>query len=346
MLHPTNVPVELAIVVTPSFNSFATMGFIDPFRVSNYLEGRQKFRWRFFSEKGGLCMASNGIGVDSEPIAARGSTAPNIVLISASWTPEEYGTRDIQFALRGWARSGATIAGLDTGAFIMAQAGMLDKRRATVHYEHVDAFKETYPKTEVVEDLFTFEEPYLTCCGGTAAVDFALHILRASSGAAQANAASRYIFHSELRQQGTWQQPSNAEPLGATIPQAVRQVISIMEQHLEDPVSIPEICQQVGVSHRQVDRLFALYINKSPALYYRDIRLDRARGLVTQTELSITEISVASGFSSQVHFSRAYKDRFGLPPIKDRIEGRVPFEFRAWPMYRKTIDGPKDGEKS
>lgn len=338
-------PMDLAIIVTPSFNSFATMGFIDPFRVSNYLEGRQVFRWRFFSETGGSCIASNGIGVDSEPISAREGYTPDIVLISSSWTPENYGTQKIQFALRGWARAGATVAGLDTGAFIMAQAGMLENRRATVHYEHVDAFRETYPNTEVVEDLFTFEGLYLTCCGGTAAVDFALHILQGTYGSALANAASRYIFHPELRKHGTWQQPTGAEPLGATVPSTVKRVIRIMEQNLEEPLSIPQICAQIGVSHRQVDRLFSLYIKKTPALYYRDIRLDRARGLVTQTELSITEISVASGFSSQVHFSRAYKDRFGLPPIKDRVEGRVPFEFRAWPMYRKAAQKRMDGEK-
>jgi transcriptional regulator GlxA family with amidase domain len=108
-----------------------------------------------------------------------------------------------------------------------------------------------------------------------------------------------------------------------------------MEQHLENAASIPEICSMAGISHRQLDRLFERYIGKSPALYYRDIRLDRARGLVTQTDMLLSEIAIASGFASQVHFSRAYRERFGLPPRKDRVEGRIPFEFRAWPMHRK-----------
>ena len=89
------------------------------------------------------------------------------------------------------------------------------------------------------------------------------------------------------------------------------------------------------VSHRQLNRLFAEFIQKSPSVYYRDIRLDRARGLVTQTGMAMSEIAIASGFASQVHFSRAYKQRFGLSPIKDRIEGRIPFEFRAWPMHQR-----------
>lgn len=336
--------IELSVVLTPGFNGFATMGFIDPFRAANYLEGRKIFRWRFFSETGGVCLSSNGIGVQTEPISASEGEQPNIVLISSSWAPEAHATKKIQFALRGWARQGATVAGLDTGAFIMAQSGLLKNRRATVHYEHIDALQETYPTIQVVEDLFAFDGAFLSCCGGEAAVDFALHILQGACGAALANAAARYIFHPKLREHGTRQHPDGAEPLGAAVPTVVKRVIQIMENHLEETLTIPEICAQVDVSHRQINRLFALYIKKTPALYYRDIRLDRARGLVTQTELPMSEISVASGFASQVHFSRAYKDRFGLPPIRDRVEGRVPFEFRAWPMYRKAPKSAQIGE--
>ncbi|MBN9273381.1 MAG: helix-turn-helix domain-containing protein, partial [Mesorhizobium sp.] len=129
--------------------------------------------------------------------------------------------------------------------------------------------------------------------------------------------------------------------------QTVRQVISIMELHLEQTLTIPELCRKVDISQRQLDRLFKQYVGKPPALYYRDIRLDRARGLVTQTDMLMSEIAIASGFSSQVHFSRAYRERFGLSPRSDRVEGRIPFEFRAWPMHRKSVDdgGEAAGEK-
>jgi AraC family carnitine catabolism transcriptional activator len=120
-----------------------------------------------------------------------------------------------------------------------------------------------------------------------------------------------------------------------------------MEQHLEQTLTIPELCRKVDISQRQLDRLFKQYVGKPPALYYRDIRLDRARGLVTQTDMLMSEIAIASGFSSQVHFSRAYRERFGLPPRSDRVEGRIPFEFRAWPMHRKPLadEDEASGEK-
>ena len=108
-----------------------------------------------------------------------------------------------------------------------------------------------------------------------------------------------------------------------------------MESHLEHVVSIPEICREIRVSQRQLDRLFETHVKKTPARYYRDVRLDRARGLVTQTDMPLSGVAVASGFASQVHFSRAYKQRFGLPPKRDRVDGRIPYEYRARPLHKK-----------
>ncbi|OCC06238.1 AraC family transcriptional regulator [Labrys sp. WJW] len=335
MSNLDQTPVQLLIVVTPSFNLAATSAFIDPFRATNYLEGVTRFRWTLASENGGPCAASNGFVVETQKLGAIHNEPFDIVVMSASWTPEAWRTSQLLAALRKWARAGSIMGALDTGAFILADAGLLRGCRITVHYEHIDAFKELHPDIEVSEDIFVRDDKHFTCCGGMAAADMALHIIRASSGLSMANAAARYIFHPALRPAGTSQNPAGVEPVGSHVPEAVRLAIAVMEQHLENALSIPEIARKVKISHRQMDRLFVRYVGKSPAIYYRDIRLDRARGLVTQTELPMAEIAIASGFASQVHFSRAYRERFGLPPRSDRVEGRVPFEFRAWPMHRK-----------
>lgn len=336
--------ILIRIIVTPSFNLAATMNFIDPFRAANYLEGETRFRWQILSETGGLCTASNGAGLDTAALSDPVERPADIVIVSSSWTPDQHGTPAIFAALRHAARNKAMIGGIDTGAFVLAQAGLLDGRRATVHYEHMDAFQELYPDTELSENLCVFDNDRVTCCGGVAAVDFALRIVERLYGSALANAAARYVFHPELRGQGAPQNPKALEPIGVGVPELVKRAIKVMEENLEDPLPIPEICEIVAISHRQLDRLFAKFLHKTPALYYRDIRLDRARGLVTQTNLAMSEIAVASGFASQVHFSRAYRDRFGLPPIKDRTEGRIPFEFRAWPMHRKQKGEAKKGK--
>lgn len=281
-------------------------------------------------------MASSGMTIDTKKLESVQSDPFDIVVVSASWTPETAKTSQLMGALRKWARAGSIMGGLDTGAFILADAGLLRGRRATVHYEHIDSLKELHPDIEVSEDIFVHDGQRFTCCGGMASADMALHIIRSSSSDALANAAARYIFHPTVRPSGTSQNPAGLEPLGSIAPDSVKHAISVMEQHLENALTIPEIAAKVKISHRQLDRLFLRYAGKSPAVYYRDIRLDRARGLVTQTDMLMSEIAIASGFATQVHFSRAYKERFGLPPRTDRVVGRIPFEFRAWPMHRKA----------
>jgi len=323
--------LRIGMALVPDFNVMATMGFIDPLRAANYLDGRNRFRWRFLSDGGGPCRASNGAEIVTEPLSGASGRDFDILLVSASWAPERHATIRLQRLLRDAARQGAMIAALDTGAFILARCGLLQDCRASVHYQHIDAFQELFPDVEVGENLFEIGRNRMTCCGGSAAVELGLHLVHSLHGRALANAAARYIFHPTLREPGTRQQPERREPLGSLVPARVKTAIQLMEDNLEEPLPIPALCQRVGISHRQLDRLFATHIRKTPTLYYRDIRLDRARGLVTQTEMSMSEIAVASGFTGQVHFSRAYSDRFGLPPIRDRVEGRVPFEFRAWP---------------
>lgn len=336
MTRDTQKTIRLLLLVTPNFNMAATVGFLDPFRAANYVNGCAHFQWEIVSQSGGQCMASNGLSLETVALADVADRATDIVVLSASWTPEAHNTTPLHAALWKWARQGSTIGALDTGAFILAKAGMLNGRRATVHYEHIDAMQELYPEVETTEDLFVFDGNRMTCCGGAAVADFALHIIRGTHGDGLANAAARYILHDHVRPVGARQSPQLVEPVGQRAPDVVKQAIALMEAHLEVPLAIPAICDAIGLSQRQLNRQFTRYVNKTPVLYYRDIRLDRARGLVTQTELPLAEVALASGFSSHVHFSRAYRDRFGLSPRSDRTEGRVPFEFRAWPMHRKA----------
>lgn len=331
---PDPKPTEIQILVTRHFNIAATMSFVDPFRVANYLEGTTLFRWRIVSEEGGSVPASNGTEITTGALVHGALTAADFFLVSSSWEPEAHVSAPVRAALRDAAMRQVTLGGLDTGAFVLAHAGLLDGYQATVHYEHIDALQELFSKTEAKDALWVIDRRRVTCCGGAAALDLALHLIQQLHGSALANAAARYVFAPTLRGHGALQYPQDAEPLGNSVPDSVRAAIRVMEENLETPLPIGEVCERIGLSHRQLDRLFAQYVRKTPALYYRDIRLDRARGFVTQTNMSMSEIAYASGFSSQVHFSRAYKDRFDLAPSKDRVQGRIPFEFRAWPMHR------------
>lgn len=335
MSQKTASPVRLLMIVTPNFNLMTTTAFVDPLRAANYLDGRPHFQWSFGSVQGGMVMASNGLEVATVALAQVEARDFDCVIVSSSWSPEAHAARGLLVALRRWARLGVTMGALDTGAFILADAGLLKGQAATVHYEHIDALLELHDDIAVSENIFVLGRDRFTCCGGTAAIDMGLHLVRQTCGHDLANAAARYIFHPLIRPEGTPQNPSGNEPLGLSLPAALRQVITEMERNLEEPISIPDLCDRVGLSQRHMTRLFERHVGKTAVLYYRDIRLDRARGLVTQTDLPLSQVAVATGFASQAHFSAAYKERFDISPRADRQEGRIPFEFRAWPMHRK-----------
>ena len=260
--------MKILIIATPNFNLAATANFIDPFRAINYLDGASHFHWTLASVKGGMCEASNGLSVATQDLKSALAESWDLAIVSSSWAPERHSSSALLQAMRRVARSGCVVGALDTGSFILARAGLLNGRIATTHYEHIDALMELYPAITVVEELFVFDGNRITCCGGAASIDFSLHIIEEQLGATRATNAARYLYHQSLRPVGARQVPEPWEPLGSGIPNAVRQAIEVMESQLENIVTIPDICEQIGVSQRQLDRLFATYVKKTPARYY------------------------------------------------------------------------------
>lgn len=328
-----NPACKIGLVLLPSFNALATMALLDPLRAANYLHGSSLYAWEMFTLGQTPISASNGLMISQ---ASSLSTAPpglNMVFISSSWAPEKYRTKQLYKWLKARAADGAVLGGIDTGAVLLAHAGLLTGYTATVHYEHLAAFKELFPDIRASEALFVIDRDRLTCCGGHAASDLALEIIRVQHGMDLANAAARYIFHDRLRSTSEQQLPIRHEPIGYSIPRKLREVIVMMERSIEEPVPLSTICASGGLSQRQLERLFHSHTGVSPVRYYLDLRLDRARGFVTQTAMSVLEISVACGFTTPGYFTRAYKDRFGIPPLKDRVVGRIPFQFRSFPAH-------------
>ena len=330
---------RIAVLLLPNFNALATMALIDPFRAANYLRGPDlppdlQYRWQFLTLGGSDDLAaSNGLAVAASPIQAAGDQVFDMVLVCASWAPERY-REPALFAWLRWQQSqGAVLGGVDTGAFVLGFAGLLDGYAATVHYEHLAAFEELFPQVRVANALYVIDRKRLTSCGGLAASDMALAVVRDQHGADLANASSRYIFQERLRSSAEAQIPALTEPVGRAVPGALRKAIGLMEQALEEPQPMAAIALAAGLSQRQLQRLFQRHTGVSPLRYYLDLRLDRARGMVTQTDLSVLEISVACGFSSPEYMTKCYRERFAITPTEDRVVGRVPFQFRSFPAF-------------
>lgn len=345
--------IRIALLVLPNFNALAATALIDPFRAANYLRGPEAdpsslYSWSTLTLGDGSTpqpvAASNGFNVIATPISNLGETTFDAVFVCASWAPERYRDPTLYAWLRRQAGLGAALGGIDTGAFVLGYAGLLDGYEATVHYEHLEAFEELFPKVKVSNALYVVDRSRLTGCGGVASGDLALHLVRHRFGASLANAVSRYIFHDRLRPASEAQVSSLEEPLGYSLPERLRRALSLMEAHLEEPLPIGDIAAAADLSQRQLLRLFRDYTGVTPLRYYLDRRLDRARGMITQTDLSVLEIALACGFSNPEYMTRCYRQRFSVTPSDDRVLGRVPYHFRSFPNY--AWRGPAKREKS
>ncbi|MGB1254587.1 MAG: GlxA family transcriptional regulator [Thiolinea sp.] len=324
---------RIGMLLLPAFNSMAAQAFIDPFRAANYLRGDNLYEWTFLSPKGDHVRASNGLLIAETQVYTDYAEVPDFLVVNASWTPERFKQRKLQHWLCQLARQGTALVGIDTGAFILAYAGVLDGYRASVHYEHQDSFRELFPAVRLEQCLFTIDHNRLSCCGGVAAVDLALEMISNQQGIDLANAVAQYIFQDRLRHGEESQHSRHHEPVGYGIPEQLREAIVLMERNLEEPLNIDEIAVYSRFSQRQLERMFRKHTGVTPVRYYINLRLNRARSLLTQTELSVTEIAGASGFRNVEQFSRAYKALFKLAPSQDRHKGRVPFQYRSFPGY-------------
>ena len=162
--------------------------------------------------------ASNGMTINSKPLETLTHADPWLVLVSSSWTPERHLSRQLQTTLQKWERAGINICGLDTGAIILANAGLLNNRTATVHYEHIDAFMEIAPTTQVSESMFVRDGRICTCCGGTASTDLGLQFVHMVAGESIANATARYLFHHDVRGEDRSQTPKQLSPWAMSHP--------------------------------------------------------------------------------------------------------------------------------
>ncbi len=322
---------RIAIILLPNFNMHATTAFIDPFRVTNYLHNEGLYSWDFISLDAQLVPASNGMELKVDKTLRECEGRYDLVFVSASWAPEQYNDRQLIRYLRSQYQQGATLGGLDTGGQILAYAELTKQRQVTVHYEHIASMRELFPHTHTCEELFVIDDRIATCCGGQASSDLALTLIYNTLGVDMANSAARYIFHDRMRNASDSQLPNYYEPIGYAAPSKLRQAIVQMESNLEHTLSIKDVAHSIGVSQRQLARLFKDHTGVSPVQYYVEVRLDRAHGMITQTQLPILSIAVACGFNSQEHFCKAYKKRFGCAPTADRKRGRTPFHFRSFP---------------
>ncbi|MDJ0685241.1 MAG: GlxA family transcriptional regulator [Alphaproteobacteria bacterium] len=312
----SGAPIKLSLFLVPNFSMMAFTGVVEPMRLANWLSGESLFEWETVSRDGEPVIASNGISISADRAMADLGRPSNVVVCSGI-DAHLYHDAPTFGWLRRWAREGAHIGAICTGAHVLARAGLLSGYRCTIHWHSLDSFAEEFPNLDVRAELFEVDRDRFTCAGGVAGLDMMLSEIIRIAGPDLAASVSEQFMHERIREGHDDQKLPLQARLRISHPKLIR-AISEMEKNTEEALTRDEIAGAVGLSRRQLERLFRRYLNTSPARYYLRIRLNRARTLLTQTTMPVTEVAFASGFTSASHFSKCYRDMFGRTPRAER----------------------------
>ena len=305
-----------SFLLMPEFSMMALTAAIDPLRHANSVLGQENYRWGVYSGTGEPVFSSSHLEINPSGALCAIDPRSTIVLCGGPNIATHTSPQLICW-LRRVARHSPMLGGLCTAPRVLAEAGVLDGYNATIHWEYLDAFRESFPKVSVSESLFEIDRDRFTCTGETAGIDMMLTLLSARHGNDLATKVAEQVLHARVRPQHECQRLALQVRLGTRSPHLIH-AVQLMESNLEDTLDVGAMIQQIGCSRRQLERLFSKYLNCAPMVFYRNLRLDRARGLLLETELKYTEIAVACGFKSYGAFTRAYHDRFGQTPRNDR----------------------------
>jgi transcriptional regulator GlxA family with amidase domain len=289
---------------------------IEPIRAANRMAGKTLYTWHTYSLDGEVVTASNDVEITPDGTLTTALDL-DVLFVCSGLRAHNYLNKKMSGLLRSLARQGVAIGAVCTGTIILAEAGLLDGYRCTLHWENIEAFAETYPNHNITGRVYEIDRNRYTCSGGTAPLDMMIHSIALDHGNILAGKVADQMLHGYDRERQRQQLPS-LEARSSITHAKLLAAIGYMESHTETLIPMSRLATSIGLSSRQLERLFKQYLQTTPARYYLELRLTRASHLVKQTNLSLLQIAVSTGFSSQSHFSRVYTRQFGHTPSLDR----------------------------
>ena len=297
-----------AFLLMPGFSAIAFFSAVEPLRIANRLAGKALFGWTVHVPRGDHAEASNGMQIRADgPLDERAQA----LVVCAGFDPLRHADRALFAVLRRVWRLGGSVGAIDTGAFLLAEAGILGREAITLHWEAADEFALRYPAIPVSGELFERHARLFTCAGGTAAMDMMLETIAAAHGPALAKAVSDQLIHERIRSASDPQRGDDPVLLGHPL---VAKVVRIMQARIAEPLPLDALAAEAGIDRRRIERLFRAALGHAPAQHFRALRLRHGIGLIRQQGLSVHAAALASGYSSQAVFSRACKAHFGEGP--------------------------------
>jgi transcriptional regulator GlxA family with amidase domain len=314
--EPEQKPKRYVFVLLEDFSLLSFASAVESLRIANRMAGREAYQWRIIGEGGSevRCSAGSVFRVDGDLDEL---SRDDSVMICGGINVQQFTTKKMLGWIRREARKGIPVAGLCTAAYTLAKAGLLDGKRATIHWENHDSFAEEFEEVELTKSVFVVDGNRLTTAGGTSSIDLMLKLIANDLGEELANSVADQLIYSSIRTDQDTQRLSVPTRIGVRHPK-LSQVIQIMESNIEEPISPSILAKDVGMSTRQLERLFRRYLNRSPKRYYMELRLQKARNLLMQTDMSVINVALACGFASPSHFSKCYRAHYDTTPYRER----------------------------
>ncbi|WP_091644598.1 GlxA family transcriptional regulator [Aquisalimonas asiatica] len=309
---------RFGFLLVPNFSCIGFASAIEPLRLANLASGERRFTAGVIALDAAPVPASNGMTVMPDATIAAVPGELDALFVVGPNPIHFPGERDLCAMLRRFAHDGVALGGICTGSYLMARAGLLDGYHCTIHWQDSGELLQAFPDLIVSTHLFEIDGRRYTSSGGTASMDMMLRLIAGlPQGAELAAAAAELLVHDRVRESGERQRMPLRLRLGSDQPQLVDAAM-IMEANLEDPISLSELAGHVGISERQLERMFRAALDCTPSQYYMELRLQYARQLLRSSSLSVSEVARDCGFISGSHFARRYQRCFGLSPSGER----------------------------
>lgn len=309
-------PLHYGFLLLPEFSNLCLANAVEPLRAANHFAVSRLYNWSLLSPDGQAITTSSGLTVAADSALSEVKRL-DILFAVAGYDYRRMVSRELNAELRRFARAGCLIAGLDTGSYLMAAAGLLNGFRATIHWQELESFAEEFLEVEVVPDRFVLDRNRITAGGATTTLDLMLQIISRDYGEAQALDVAGVLIYDQHQHA---QDPQAGLALRGTgrLPPKLVDSIAVMQDNIEVPLPLATLALQVGLSQRELQRLFKRQLQTTPHRYYLHLRLSVARSLLLETRKGLGEVAARSGFSSAATLSHAYVRHFGQPPSAAR----------------------------
>ncbi len=296
------------LLLFDGFSNHCLANLVEPLRAANTLAGQQLYAWRFYSLDGAPVQSSSGLRVS--PHGALGGETGDVLVVMPSYGYLDLAVPDTLRALRRAATRHTRLAGLDTGPWLLARAGLLDDCRATLHWDEFSRFEEAFPTIDAVQERFVIDGSRITCSGAMAAYDLAAALILEDHGPLLSMEVAHLLMNRSAPR--AYALPMNS---GDAL---VNRVLAVMQDTLEAPMLIRDIARALGCSQKKIETRVQAELGTTPQALYRRLRLNLARKLAAETQQSVAEIASRCGYENASAMTRAFRAEFGQTPTAFR----------------------------